>query len=181
LIDAYRPRLVVSAGFAGGLDARGRRQDLVVASSLASAQGGEMTLDPAVLAPWLDEVPNLHRGRLLTCDRVIRLRAEKQELGRQHDALAVDMETFAVAEVCQARAVDFLAIRAISDAVDDELPRDIGKLLAQKSFAGQLGAAVGSIVRRPGAVKDLFNLHQTALACSGRLAKFLGMLVERSG
>ena len=65
------------------------------------------------------------------------------------------------------RAVDFLAVRAISDAVDDELPPDIGKLLAQKSFAGQLGAALGSIFRRPAAVKDLFNLHQNALASSG--------------
>jgi adenosylhomocysteine nucleosidase len=189
LIDAYRPRLVVSAGFAGGLDPRARRQDLVVATSLirlpspsergAGGEGGEIALDPAALAPWLDEVPNLHRGRLLTFDRVIRLREEKQRLGRLHEALAVDMETFAVAEVCRARAVDFLAVRAISDAVDDELPRDIGTLLAQKSFAGQLGAAVGSIFRRPAAVKDLFNLHQSALESSSRLAGFLGMVVSR--
>ncbi len=141
LIDAYRPRLMVSAGFAGGLDALARRQDLVVATSLtrlpspsgrgAGGEGSEMTLDPAGVVPWLDEVPDLHRGRLITCDRVIRLREEKQELGRRHAALAVDMETYAVAEVCQARTVDFLAVRAISDAVDDELPRDIGKVLAQ--------------------------------------------------
>ena len=190
MIDAYRPRLAVSAGFAGGLDPRVRRQDLVVATSLirlpspsgkgAGGEGGEMTLDPARLVPWLDEVPNLHRGRLLSVDRVVRLREEKQELGRRHDALAIDMETFAVAEVCRARAIDFLAVRAISDAVDDELPGDIGQLLAQKSFAGQFGAAVGSIFRRPAAVKDLFNLHQNALASSGRLAKFLGMVIERS-
>ena len=132
MIDAYRPRLMVSAGFAGGLDPRVQRQDLVVATSLtrppspsgrgAGGEGGELALDPAALVPWLDEVRNLHRGRLLTFDRVVRLREEKQQLGRQHDALAVDMETFAVAEVCRQRAVDFFAVRAISDAVDDELP-----------------------------------------------------------
>ena len=136
--------------------------------------GGEISLDPAAFVPWLDEVQNLHRGRLLTVDRVVRLREEKQQLGRQHDALAVDMESFAVAEVCRQRAVDFLAVRSISDAVDEELPPDIGKLLAQKSFAGQLGVAMGSIFRRPAAVKDLFNLHQNALASSSRLARFLG-------
>jgi adenosylhomocysteine nucleosidase len=179
LIDAYRPRLVVSAGFAGGLDPRLQRQDLVAATSLVSAAGDEVALDPAVLVPWLDEVQHLHRGRLLTVDRVVRLREEKQQLGLKHDALAVDMETFAVARVCRQRAVDFLAIRAISDAADDELPADIGKLLAQKSFAGQLGAALGSIFRRPAAVKDLFNLHQNALASSSRLAEFLGMLIKR--
>ena len=41
MIDAYRPRLVVSAGFAGGLDPRLRRHDLVVATSLVNALGGE--------------------------------------------------------------------------------------------------------------------------------------------
>ena len=42
MIDAYRPRLVVSAGFAGGLDPRAQRQDLVVATSLCNAADGEM-------------------------------------------------------------------------------------------------------------------------------------------
>lgn len=181
MIDAYRPRLLVSAGFAGGLDPLVRRQDLVAATSLVNSQGSQFELELAAVVPWLDQATNLHRGRLLTFDRVVRRREEKRQLGRRHEALAVDMETFAVAEVCRQRTVDFLAIRAISDAVDDELPADIGKLLAQKSIAGQLGAALGSIFRRPAAVKDLFNLHQSALACSSRLAKFLGMLIGRMG
>jgi adenosylhomocysteine nucleosidase len=179
LIDAYRPRRVVSAGFAGGLDARLRREDLVAVTSVRNSQGDEILLDPAGLIPWLGEVRGLHQGRLLTSDCIVRLREEKQELGRRHEALAVDMETFAVAEVCRGRGVELLAIRAISDAAGDELPADVGKLLVQKSFAGQLGAALGSIFRRPGAVKDLFHLHQAALAASSRLAGFLGMLIER--
>jgi len=179
LIDAYRPRLVVAAGFAGGLSPQAGRQNLVVATSLVDVQAREIAIDPAPLLPWLDEVPHLHCGRLLSFDRVVRLREEKQQLGRRYDALAVDMESFAVAEVCRERAVAFLSIRAISDAADNELPRDIGKLLAQRTFAGQLGAAVGSVFRRPAVVKDLFNLHQNALASSTRLADFLGKLTQR--
>ena len=180
MIDAYRPRFVVSAGFAGGLDSQLRRYDLVVATSLINAQGNQMTLESAAKYPWLAETRNLHQGRLFTADRLIRLREEKLQLGRAKAALAVDMETFAVAEVCRQRGVEFLSARAISDAVDEELPRDVGKLLAQKSFAGQLGAALGSIFRRPGSVKDLFHLHQSALACSKRLAEFLRVLVEHT-
>jgi adenosylhomocysteine nucleosidase len=176
LIDAYRPRLVASSGFAGGLDSRLKRFDLVAADSLVDTDGREMGLDAAMIAPWMNEVPNLHRGRLLTVDRIIRLSEEKRQLGAKHQAFAVDMESFAVAEVCREREVPLLVVRAISDAVDQELPADIGHLLAQKSFAGQLGAAVGSVFRRPGAAKDLFNLHQTALEASGRLAKFLSQL-----
>jgi adenosylhomocysteine nucleosidase len=185
LIDAYRPRLVVSAGFAGGLIPQVRRNDLVLATSLVrltshSGGAGEIPLDPAATLPWLGEVRGLHQGRLLTADRVIHSRDEKLQLGRTHDAVAVDMETYAVAEVCRQRRTDFLSIRAVSDAAGDELPRDIGKLLAQKSFAGRLGAALGSIFRRPASAKDLFHLHQTALASSKRLAEFLRMLMDRS-
>jgi adenosylhomocysteine nucleosidase len=179
IIDAYRPRMVVSAGFAGGLDTQVRRQDLVVATSLVSVGENEITLNPARFMPLFDQVHDLHLGRLLTVDHVVRLREEKQLLGRKYNALAVDMESLAVAEVCRQRAIEFFAVRAISDAMEDELPPDVGKLLAQKSFAGQLGAALGSIFRRPAAVKDLFNLHQNALASSNRLAAFLGTLVER--
>jgi adenosylhomocysteine nucleosidase len=176
LIDAYRPRLVVSSGFAGGLDYRLKRFDVISADSLIDAEGREIALDPSSLVPRLNETPNLHNGRLLTVDRIIRLSEEKRQLGMQHQALAVDMESFGVAEVCRQREMPLLVVRAISDAVDDELPPDIGRLLSQKSFAGQLGAAVGSVFRRPGAAKDLFNLHQTALEASGCLAKFLAQL-----
>jgi adenosylhomocysteine nucleosidase len=176
LIDAYRPRLVVSSGFAGGLDDRLRRYDLAAVDSLVDEAGREITLDPAAHVPLLAEFPNLHQGRLLTVDRIIRLSKEKRKLGEKHQAPAVDMESFAVAEVCRERAVPLLVVRAISDTVDDELPADLGYLISRKSFAGQLGAAFGSLLRRPGAAKDLFNLHQTALEASGRLAKFLARL-----
>jgi adenosylhomocysteine nucleosidase len=176
LIDAHRPRLVVVSGFAGGLDPRVKRHDLIAADSLVDADGREIAFDPAVIVPWLNDVEKLHRGRLLTMDRIVRLSSEKRQLGTQHQALAVDMESFAVAQVCRERGVAVLVVRAISDAVEDELPPDIGHLLSQKTFAGQLGAAVGSVFRRPGAMKDLFHLHQNALAASARLAEFLAAL-----
>jgi adenosylhomocysteine nucleosidase len=178
MIDAYQPRLVVSAGFAGGLVPYARRQDLILATELRNSVGQEIALDPKAHVSWLGDVPRCHLGRLLTLDRVVRLREEKEELGRRYEALAVDMESFAVAEICRTRDVEFLAVRAVSDALEDELPPDIAKLLTQRSFAGQLGAAVGSVFRRFSAVKDLFNLHQNALASSNRLASFLGMLVQ---
>src|SRR6185295_15522441 len=84
-----------------------------------------------------------------------------------------DMETFGVAEVCQERGVPLLAIRIISDGVDDELPSEIENLLAQKTLAGKLGAAAGAVFRRPSAAKDLWRLREDALKASDRLAKFL--------
>ena len=88
-------------------------------------------------------------GCLLTVDRLVCRPQEKRALGQKHAALAADMETMAVAEVCRRRETPFLAVRLISDAADDDLSRDVEKLLAQPNGPARLAAAVGSILRRP--------------------------------
>jgi adenosylhomocysteine nucleosidase len=178
LIDAHRPRRVFSAGFAGALDADLRRGDLVVADRLIDAQGRQWTAGPDELPPWLAGMQGLRVGRLLTFDRVVATPAEKRALGQEHQALAVDMESLAVAEVCRERGVPFLAVRVISDTIDDEIPPEIEKLLAQKSTAGKFGAALGSLWRRPSSVKDMLRLQQQALAASDRLAQFLDAAIH---
>jgi adenosylhomocysteine nucleosidase len=179
LLAGHRPRWVFSAGFAGGLDPRLRHADILVADRLVDITGNQLPVDLPPEAVTVATAPGVHVGRLLTADHVIRLPEQKHALGHEYNALAVDMETFAVAEVCRRSNVPFLAVRVIHDAVDDHLPRDIERLLAQKSGAAQLGAALGAIVNRPSSVKDLLNLKQRALVASDRLAKFLAALVER--
>jgi len=178
LVAGHHPLWVISAGFAGGLDPRLRRSDILMVDHVVDTQGNQLTLDLKIDPAALAESPGIHVGRLLTADRVVRLPDEKQALGRQYHALAVDMETFAVAEVCHRRQVRFLAVRVINDAAGDELPRDVERLLAQKTGAARLGAAIGAIWRRPGSVKDLFKLKENALVASDRLAKFLAGMIE---
>lgn len=173
LIDGHQPRRVVSAGFAGGLCPEMKRNDLLVADRLLSAEGGEMAVElPAGLSAALGG-PGVHCGTLLTADRVVRLPSERQSLFRRYGAMAVDMETFAVAEVCRVRNVAFSSIRVVNDTSDETLPRDVKHLLAQPSGPAQWGAALGSIWRRPASVKDLYQLRENALVASLRLAKFL--------
>ena len=178
LLDAHRPGLVFSAGFAGALSPELRRGDLVVADRLVDPEGRRWAADPASLPPWLPEVRGLRIGPMLTVDGIVRLGEEKRALGAKHHALAVDMESLAVAEVCRERNVPFMAVRVVNDAVDDELPPDIERLLAQRTLAAQLGAAAGSLCRRPSGAKDLFRLQQNALAASDRLAKFLAGVMK---
>ena len=113
------------------------------------------------------------RAALLTVDRAVRLPSDKRKLFEQYGAAAVDMETFAVAEVCRRMDVPFSSIRVISDTADDELPRDVENLLEQKSGAARLGAAVGAVWRRPASLKDMYQLRENALVASDRLARFI--------
>jgi adenosylhomocysteine nucleosidase len=179
LITGHAPQWVLSAGFAGGLDARLRRYDLLLADHVLDMGGNQWTIDMQTDPAALAAAPHVHVGRLLTADHVVRTPDEKQSLGRQYHALAVDMETFAVAEVCRRHRARFLAVRVVNDPADEELPHDVEHLLAQRSGAARLGAALGAIWRRPASLKDMMKLKEHALVASDRLAKFLAGLFEQ--
>lgn len=179
LLQGHRPRWVISAGFAGALQPELRQGDIVMANEIADAGGLRLAIDFKIGEAALARSPGLHIGRLLTVDSIVRTPAEKRALGQQHGALAVDMESSAVAEVCRDERVRFLSVRVISDTVDRELPADVDYLVRRKTMLGRLGAATGAIVRRPGSIKDLWQLKEDAIAASDRLAKFLSGVVTQ--
>ena len=178
LIDGHRPGRVVSAGFAGGLSPQLKRNDILIADRLVDVSGGADILVCHTERDQQDRQeclssPGAHRGPLLTADHVVRLPSERKSLFQRYGALAVDMETFAVAEVCRRRQVAFSSVRVINDTADERLPRDVEYLLAQKSGAARLGAALGAVWQRPASLKDMYQLRENALVASGRLAQFL--------
>lgn len=177
LISGHHPRWVLAAGLAGGLSSELKRNDVLMADHLVDVSGNRLAIDLKVDAESVAAIPGVHVGRLLTADRIIRLPDEKLALGQKHDAVAVDMESFAVAEVCRARHVPFLAVRAISDPADEELPPDVKNLLTQKTKLSKLGAVTGAVWRRPASAKDMYRLRENALAASERLAGFLADMV----
>ena len=120
-----------------------KRNDILIADRLLTTEGGEMPVElPAGLSATLPQ-PGVHRGPLLTTDRVVRLPREKQSLFQRYGAMAVDMETFAVAEVCRRRDVPFSSVRVINDTADEALPRDVEHLLAQKTGGRAVGRGPG--------------------------------------
>lgn len=177
LIDGHRPQRVISAGFAGALSPALKRNDILLADRILLGDGAELALDLPPEIAAVAEQPGVHRGTLLCADHVVRLPGDKRALFARHGALAVDMETFAVAEVCRRREVPFLSVRVINDTADEELPRDVERLLVQKTNAARLGAAMGAICRRPGSVKDMYQLRENALVAAEQLAKFLAGVV----
>ncbi|MBL8828186.1 MAG: 5'-methylthioadenosine nucleosidase [Planctomycetaceae bacterium] len=179
LIQAHQPAWVISAGFAGALDDSVRQHDLLLVNQVGSAEGETLSIDLRMPAEELVRNPTWKLGKLVTVDQVVRTPQDKRALGQQHAALAVDMETYAVAEVCRRHKTRFLAVRVISDGVDDVLPDEIERLTRQRTMAGQLGAAAAAIWNRPGSVKQMWQLKETAIVASDRLAKFLlGMIPQ---
>lgn len=173
----HQPKWVVTAGFAGGLSAGLKKGHIVMAHEVVDLTGRVLSPDHKVDRTTASS--GLHVGRLLTVDRILREPQEKLALGQQHGAVACDMESFAVAEVCRQAGVPWLSVRIISDTVDDLLPPEIELLLAEKSLAGKFTTAAAAIINRFSAVGDMWQLYEDALKCSQRLARFLKGVVEQ--
>ncbi|HZZ30131.1 MAG TPA: hypothetical protein VFE46_19190 [Pirellulales bacterium] len=181
LIVGHKPRWLISAGLAGGLHPSVKRGDIIMPDCILGEDGRRLAIDFDISPQQKAATPGLHVGPLMTIDRVVFKAAEKLALGQQQGALAVDMETLALAEECRREKQRFLAVRVISDPVDEELPADIERLVTRKTWARRIGATAGSIIRRPSTVKDLWRFRETALACSLKLANFLEGVIEQLG
>ena len=173
----YQPRYVISAGFAGALVETLPRGQLLLADEVVNPAGqvlqvGQKLSSSGASAGW-------QVGRLLSVESLLRTAEERRAWAAKSQAVACDMETFAVAHTCRQWGVPLIAVRVISDAVDDELPPEIAHLLQQRTLAGRLGAAAGAVFRRLSAARDLWRLHEEALKASDRLARFLGGLVQQ--
>ena len=187
LLNGHQPRWIVAAGFAGSLSDEVRTGDLVMATEVADESGAVLAIDmrlgsePASAAAGEGSRPaRVHTGRLLSVDRIIRAAEEKRAVGIKHAALAVDMESMAVARVCRDRQVRFLAVRVISDDLSHDLPPEVLSVLGP-SRTFRAGAIVGSLLKRTGAVKDLWRLRKQAKRAAERLAVFLEGVIRQLG
>ena len=139
LLDRYEPELIINTGVAGGLDASVHVLDLLVAQSVSyhdvwcgpeteygAAAGLDVemkTFGPVVRAcqEIFSEDKSVKYGLLCSGDRFICREEEVKEI-KMHfpNALAVDMEAGAIAQVCMLKGVPFNVLRVISDTPGQE-------------------------------------------------------------
>jgi adenosylhomocysteine nucleosidase len=169
----------VATGFAGALVDSVQRGHILMADSIVDSSHQLLEVGFRIPPHVVAATPSLHVGRLLTVDQLVRQRAEKERLAAEFGAIACDMETMAVAQVCRSRQVRFLSVRMISDGLDDRLPPEVERMLDQRSLAGRLGAATRAIFERPSSVKDMWKLQEVARRASDRLANFLAGVIPQ--
>jgi len=131
LINAFLPDYVINSGVAGGADLSVNVMDVVAGarvayhdvwcgpeSELGQVQGLPLYFEGA--SRLLDLVPEregIHKGLICSGDQFIdKLEDIKRIKGSFPDALAVDMESGAISQVCYLNKVPFLALRVISDS-----------------------------------------------------------------
>ena len=114
---------LVSFGIAGGLDPSLGSGVVVVADRVVLPGGGSVACHDPWVTRLLQAEGTLDSGAVLGSDDAIMTAARKAALYREHEALAVDMESHAVATVAKETGVPFVAIRAIGDPATRSIPR----------------------------------------------------------
>ncbi len=88
------------------------------------------SVSPAALAAFGIERPQVHQGLLISGDRFVSGRAESDALHAElPEALAVEMEGAALAQVCHDFGVPFAVVRTVSDRADDSAHVDFSRFV----------------------------------------------------
>lgn len=140
LLANSRPSWVLSGGFAGALDPRLRLGDVILAENLSS---------PELIARFPG---NGHRGKFVSRPRPAELVEEKAALFRETGALAVDMETEAIAAACRNVGVPLLCMRAISDTANEPLPAPLAEWFDLARQRPRPRRLLAYLCRRPSAI-----------------------------
>ena len=148
---------LVSFGLAGGLDPALHPGDIVVPHSVRDGDHVTAT-DPRLSARFGPPA-----GILFADTAVVTNSREKARLFERTGAIAIDLESGAVARVAMRHGLPFAVLRAICDPAERDLPP---AALAALDNAGAIGIArvLASVVRHPNQVPALIALGRDAAA-----------------
>lgn len=157
------PSLVISAGFAGGLQPELEVGELVLGNNYSDpGLVTKLTLSPA----W-------RIGPVQTEAAIVEKAADKRRLGQKTGALAGDLETSHIAEVCAAHGVPMLSVRCISDALNDDMPVPADILLNPKTYRPEPLLLFRHLMTNPKSVVPFNRLLKNAKTAQAKLAEGL--------
>lgn len=149
-LDAVDADHVVVVGVAGGVAAGQQIGDIVAADVVIDGRTGARYA-PHPLSAAAGEGA-LHTSGELIAD------AGRVEALRADGVVALDMETAAVAAVCEQRGRPWSVVRAISDRFDDGLADRAIAELARPDGSPDPAAVARFVLRHPGRIPDLARL-----------------------
>jgi nucleoside phosphorylase len=156
------PSLVLTCGFAGGLNPDLKLGDVVFELPIANPP-----LSSRLLAAGAKP------ATFFCADRIATTVAEKKALLAQTGADAVEMESAAIHAVCAERGIPCATVRVISDTADEALPLDFNAL-AKADQSLDFGKLFLAIAKSPGKIGALLALRKKTKFAAEQLAGVLG-------
>jgi adenosylhomocysteine nucleosidase len=177
-LERHRPAAVIGAGLAGALSPGLSVGDIVASRRVRFEVGDTATPDPRLLERAL--AAGARPGTLVTVDRPVVSAAAKAALAATaaggENALAVDMESAAWAREAAERGVPYIAVRAISDTADEELPAFLVDTVGPDGSIRR-GEVARLALLQPSSWGTLLRMRRRLHECSGALGAFLARML----
>jgi len=164
ILNHLSMKVFILAGFAGALTSELHRGQILVVKGYSAES----------LINYIKLLPGFDIGALHPVTEIVATAAEKQQLGQETGCQMVDMETAYVAHLVASHDVEFLAIRAISDLVDEDIPRDVLDCGYDQSASRTTPMKLlGFLARNPKRIKPLQQFLKPLPDVRARLSNFL--------
>lgn len=158
------PKLVLTCGFAGGLNPGLAIGDLVFETI-------EENLRVELLAAGAKPAEFFCAGRIATTV------AEKKALRDETGCDVVEMESEVIFKMCYERQIPCATIRVISDTANEDLPLDFNALMTSDQTISYSRLAM-ALLKSPEKVPRLMALQRKTRFAAEKLAKVLGSLLR---
>ena len=165
-IETVRPSLVLTCGFAGGLNPELPTGAIVFDEDLDAGLGDTLLSLGAIPAKF-------HCAK-----RVAVTVAEKEELWRSSGADVVEMESSVIRNICKQMEIPSATIRVISDAADEDLPLDFNALMTSDDKINYTKLA-WTLITRPNKIPKLIQFQRVTLITAQKLASVLNDLLAK--
>lgn len=163
-----RPQLVLTCGFAGGLN------PYLKSGTVVFSEDEDAGLSPILLNAGACPV------KFHCADRVAVTVTDKRRLWTETGADAVEMESGIIRAICRAHEIPSATVRAISDAADENLPVDFNALMTPDARISY-GRLLRSLLVSPGRISGLIRLQRHCQTAARHLAAVLHRVIPGLG
>lgn len=170
-LSANRPRLVMSSGYAGGLNRELRTGDLIFAENFSD--GDLISRARQILGGRAQSV------QLFTSTSIVDAVEERDRIARENAADAVDMETEVIKEACVARGIPMLSLRVISDTPNAPLPAPPHVLFDIERQRTNGARLASYLLTNPGRIGDLIRFGKRIAHVRAKLTDAIVELVPQ--
>jgi adenosylhomocysteine nucleosidase len=165
----------ISTGLAGALDASLKPGDIVVAGTSKTLNRKLRVESDAALVDFAVACGARAVKISLTSEKIVGTADKKQELNRSGNV--VEMESSHILTAAEKLHVPAVAVRAISDAADEDLPVDFGRMMDSRGHL-KYGGLLKEVGLHPYRLAPLMKFAGQSRAAAGSLADFLDRFVS---
>jgi adenosylhomocysteine nucleosidase len=163
-LAAHAPALLLTCGFAGGLDPALKIGDVIFETGYEPVRA---KLSVAGAKP----------AKIFCAEKIAVTVGEKKALRAQTGADAAEMESAAVQSVCQERDIPCATVRVISDTATEDLPLDFNQFLTP-DMKVDMNKLMMAVAKKPWKMGAMMKLQQNTKLAAQRLGEVLLKVIE---